>query len=306
METALLIIGILAFAASFFLPAGKDENIDKEQRRLNEKEIAKQVKAKMEEAKIKLNKSVDATVSDAVEKVERSLDKLTNEKIMAVNEYSDTVLADIHKNHEEVVFLYDMLNDKQTRLKDTVKEAELAAKTATRSVRNVQESIAGAPVLSGQDILIQLAAAERRRQEEERAAKEREEEEKRKAAEAEAAKKAAAAKKKAAAQKRKAEEEKKAAEKKAAAESDIEGIKLDHDSQNNAIDVIDEKGEVDDGAARRESEQSSRESGGARNRNDEILSLHDEGISNIEIARQLHLGVGEVKLVIDLFKGKEK
>lgn len=32
------------------------------------------------------------------------MERLTNEKIMAVNEYSDTVLEEINKNHKEAVF----------------------------------------------------------------------------------------------------------------------------------------------------------------------------------------------------------
>ena len=39
------------------------------------------------------------------------------------------------------------------------------------------------------------------------------------------------------------------------------------------------------------------------NNNDRILRLHKEGYSNVEIAKELGLGVGEVKLVINLFKG---
>ena len=39
------------------------------------------------------------------------------------------------------------------------------------------------------------------------------------------------------------------------------------------------------------------------NKNDKILELHRQGRSDVAIARQLGLGVGEVKLVIDLFEG---
>ena len=39
------------------------------------------------------------------------------------------------------------------------------------------------------------------------------------------------------------------------------------------------------------------------NSNDRILSLHKEGKSNMAIAKELGLGIGEVKLVIDLFEG---
>ena len=42
---------------------------------------------------------------------------------------------------------------------------------------------------------------------------------------------------------------------------------------------------------------------GMENNNEEILRLHKEGKSNVAIAKELGLGVGEVKLVIDLFEG---
>ena len=38
------------------------------------------------------------------------------------------------------------------------------------------------------------------------------------------------------------------------------------------------------------------------NNNDSILTLHKRGMMDIDIARELGLGLGEVKLVIDLFE----
>ena len=38
------------------------------------------------------------------------------------------------------------------------------------------------------------------------------------------------------------------------------------------------------------------------NNNDRILEMHKQGKSNVAIAKELGLGVGEVKLVIDLFE----
>ena len=43
--------------------------------------------------------------------------------------------------------------------------------------------------------------------------------------------------------------------------------------------------------------------GAVENNNDRILRLYKEGYSNVDIAKELGLGVGEVKLVINLFKG---
>ena len=40
------------------------------------------------------------------------------------------------------------------------------------------------------------------------------------------------------------------------------------------------------------------------NNNEKILKLHKQGKSNMAIAKELGLGIGEVKLVIDLFEKK--
>ncbi len=43
--------------------------------------------------------------------------------------------------------------------------------------------------------------------------------------------------------------------------------------------------------------------GNGGNSNEQILKLHREGKSNMAIAKELGLGIGEVKIVIDLFEG---
>lgn len=53
-----------------------------------------------------------------------------------------------------------------------------------------------------------------------------------------------------------------------------------------------------------ENEEKTELSGDAMNHNDMILELHKEGLSKVEIAKRLDLGVGEVSLVIGLYKGE--
>ena len=139
MEIILLIIGIGAFVASFLVPAS-GEQLSREERKHADEEIKACVEKHLNEASSKINHSVDEAVQYAVEKTERSLERLSNEKIMGVSEYADTVLTDIHKNHEEVVFLYDMLNDKQTALKNTVSEIEKTAKAASTLANQAKET----------------------------------------------------------------------------------------------------------------------------------------------------------------------
>lgn len=57
--------------------------------------------------------------------LEEKMSQLSNEKIIGISEYSDQVLEKIQKNHEEVVFLYDMLNAKQEEVKALVHDVDM-------------------------------------------------------------------------------------------------------------------------------------------------------------------------------------
>ena len=89
--------------------------------------------------------AVDETVHYSMEKTERGLERLTNEKMTAVSEYAQTVLEDIHKNHEEVMFLYDMLNNKHENLKETATEVSMAVKEASVKVSELDAARAAEP-----------------------------------------------------------------------------------------------------------------------------------------------------------------
>ena len=109
MEIILLLFGCAIFIGSFLIPAEKKKQGEKEQ--FQEETVRKIIDEEIKEAKSQICDIVDETITYAMEKTERSMERLTNEKIMAVNEYSDTVLEEINKNHKEAVFLYDMLSD---------------------------------------------------------------------------------------------------------------------------------------------------------------------------------------------------
>lgn len=129
LEIVLLIAGVIIFTGSFFLPLGGEKNTGIDQKAAKE-EIHGLVEEEMNNVLSKMQDKMEETSEDAIEKAERALERLTNEKIMAVNEYSDTVLQEIHKNHEEAMFLYDMLNSKHANIKDTVSKMDKAVKAA--------------------------------------------------------------------------------------------------------------------------------------------------------------------------------
>ena len=244
LEIVLLIAGIIIFTGSFFLPLGGEKNaaIDK---KAAKEEIHGLVEEEMNTVRSKMQGKMEETSEDAIEKAERSLERLTNEKIMAVNEYSDTVLQEIHKNHEEVMFLYDMLNSKHANIKDTVSKMDKAVKASENKTAENK-------------------AAENKTV------------------------------------------ENKTAENKAAADKTA----VDKTAVDKTAGTMAEEKTAD--TSRTESliqPENSPEIGfmgemvqEGQNNNEKILEMHRQGKSTVAIAKELGLGVGEVKLVIDLYK----
>ncbi|TGY96816.1 hypothetical protein E5329_07405 [Petralouisia muris] len=120
IEIVLLIIGVVMMVASFFI-AEKLSNQDLDKvAELSTEEMQRILERSLNDAQIKVDNMVDQVIDHSIEKsmevVERALDKETNEKMRAITEYSDTVLESIHKTHNEVMFLYSMLNDKHSEL----------------------------------------------------------------------------------------------------------------------------------------------------------------------------------------------
>lgn len=119
LEITLILIGLLIIAISYYISEKNGSAVetvkeletvaDYEERKKTQKDI----KRDLENLKEEVLASADA-----------SLCKLSNEKIMAVNEYGDMVLDRIDKNHSEVVFLYSMLTDKEKELKELIAGAQ--------------------------------------------------------------------------------------------------------------------------------------------------------------------------------------
>ena len=218
LEVVLLIAGIVIFIGSFLLPSGKESGINKEAAK---EEIKGLVEEEMQTVRSQMQDKMDETSEDALEKAERSLERLTNEKIMAVNEYSDTVLQEIHKNHEEAMFLYDMLNNKHANIKDTVSKMDQAVKAAENQAK--------------------IKTEEPREQQMEKTSEEK-------------------------------------------------PVEVQENTE-----PMESAGSPEIGFMGETAEE-------GQNNNEKILEMHRQGKSTVAIAKELGLGVGEVKLVIDLYK----
>ena len=117
-----LIAGAVCIGASFLMKEKTD--IDSQEKEKLAEEI--RVKALSEESIKKVMTEVEkkftGKLSDIAEdKLEGNTDRMSeiaNNKMLAINEMSGQLIEKIEQNHKEVIFLYDMLNEKSDNLKD--------------------------------------------------------------------------------------------------------------------------------------------------------------------------------------------
>ncbi len=115
IEIILLVAGVICVIVSFVMPSGSKEKEESgtasfENNYLSKQEIIHQI-----------DDAVSEHIGDIIEKTEASLDKISNTKILEMQDYADTILGEMNKNHNETMFLYDMLNDKSREIKGIVR-----------------------------------------------------------------------------------------------------------------------------------------------------------------------------------------
>ena len=133
-EVVLLLCGIICVAVSFIMGDSKEKNTDDKDYDANLTEEQK------EDIRRQVTDIIDEEMLNASEKTEVSLDKISNTKILEMNEYADNILGEINRNHNEAVFLYDMLNDKAKEVKSTVKDVNVTKK----QVEKIQAEVTSA------------------------------------------------------------------------------------------------------------------------------------------------------------------
>lgn len=358
LEIVLLAIGLIIFIASFLIPDKKSSDASK----IDGEALLAQIEEKVEESKQKIDEMTDETLSYSMEKTERAIDKLTNEKILAIGDYSDTVIDEISKDHNEVVFLSDMLNKNKKDLTTLLLKAVETSRTATESANGAYDLAENASKLADEAMekakkagsaadfaedkmisvkkkMIEGDAAEIKPDLPVEAEKSIEEEQK-----PEEVKKTSEIKKTVKKSQKKTEAESEAKEEKtpkaaktskaksskedkAAKESKDETEKAVEKEKSSVAKKVSEGAQISladleetDSAPIRTMNETSgdaaaelfkKASGALRfdtsadgngNNNERILAMHRLGRSNMAIARELGLGVGEVKLVIDLYQ----
>lgn len=117
-----LIIGVSCIGASFFIKEKADiDNHEKEKiaeeirgRALSEDSI-KKVMTRVEKG---FSEKLSAISEDKLGGFADKMSEIANDKMLAINDMSGQLIEKIEQNHKEVIFLYDMLNEKSDYLKD--------------------------------------------------------------------------------------------------------------------------------------------------------------------------------------------
>lgn len=296
----MIIIGMIICLASFFI--SEKWSSPKENAYSSLMSIDEDYEFSERELRIIRRKIEDVIANQAKDilyETNESLSGMANEKTLALGDYAVAVCEQIEKNHKEVMFLYSMLDDKQKDIMKTVRivnDANKEAKDILEKVKQVDAERQDMNVtVSKQSALDQLTALSHKWKEvgldndSQDDIKKENQETAKQVSESAKGNVTAVTKEDVSA---------------ATNESNVnypdtieDNISVDLDDMEDVFAEIDQT-EIDfDEVLEEEFKEN-------ENSNDIILQMHRNGNSIIEIAKQLGLGVGEVKLVIDLYQGE--
>lgn len=261
LEIILLIVGVIIFVISFIFSAKMDD-VDAERK-------AELTDIQKESIERQIKDVFDDQVNEVKEKTEIELDRLSNVKMNEMNEYSETILSEINRNHSEVMFLYDMLNEKKKEVNNTVRDVMAVKKEINDTIKNSQiiKAETDDGVMTGEQVVQSEKPAATKKTRTTKAKNDKVSSQTEEKVDNVVADEVKTTKRK---RKTTAKVEK------------ADDIIVDTSSKTNEVD---------------------NQSASVVNNNEKILKLHAEGKSVVEIAKELGLGIGEVKLVIDLFRG---
>lgn len=127
-DIILIIFGLIIVFLSYFL---SEKVLDKLSDK-NKKEKNAEIEAndnlqfieEIEQIKDKVETILEDKKINKMIEVEEDLGHISNEKIMAFDEFSKQVFEKIEANHKEVVFLFNMLNEKKEEIKKIINETD--------------------------------------------------------------------------------------------------------------------------------------------------------------------------------------
>ena len=247
IEIILLLVGCVFMIGSFFISEKLSSSELNKIAELSEDELKKIIEREVNNAGTQMDDVIEQKIEEAGEQAERAMEKESNEQIMQIHEYSETVMESMKKTHDEIMFLYSMLNDKHTEMTSMTGDLQRLA----ADIRNLQENMSAN---AGTSIRKPVAESNVAQQP--------------------------------------------VMKQNAVVQPMTETI----DVQPEPEVQVNRFQEIQEPEQKTEKPETADAQGMS---NDMILKLYEQGLSKVEIAKQLGRGLGEVNLVIELYKGDE-
>lgn len=126
-EIILLMLGFLSVSISFFVGKQGKDKVEEEH---GENGFSRDLWTDKEEEMIReqIARILSEEKNDIVVETTNILNRRSNEKIMEFDEFSSQVLAKISHNHDEVVFMYNMLTDKEKEWREAAAKRPVAVR----------------------------------------------------------------------------------------------------------------------------------------------------------------------------------
>ena len=247
IEIILLLAGCVFMIGSFFISEKLSSSELDKIAELSEDELKKIIEREVNNAGTHMDDVIGQKMEEAGGQAERAMEKEANEQIMQIHEYSETVMESMKKTHDEIMFLYSMLNDKHTEMTSMTGDLQRLA----ADIRNLQENLSAK---AGTSIRKPVAESHVVQQP--------------------------------------------VMKQNAVVQPMTETI----DVQPEPEVQVNRFQEIQEPEQKTEKPETADAQGMS---NDMILKLYEQGLSKVEIAKQLGRGLGEVNLVIELYKGDE-
>lgn len=298
----MILIGFIIIIASFFITESlikKEENYNVDLMTVDDNYEFSEREQRI--IKRKIEDAIADQAKDILYETNDSLAAMANEKTIALGDYAVAVCDEIEKNHKEVMFLYSMLEDKQKEIMKTVHDVNKARADVKQilselgerfTVKMPEKNVEERPVEKAVEVKRQTAIDQLTALRQMKAQLDIKEEE----------------------QTVYSGDNMKSDFETAYVLQESKDAAIHTDNEDVTQDALEEDGILDDDKDKsfEEMDQTEivhdevleQESADNENSNEIILKMYRDGDNVINIAKQLGLGVGEVKLVIDLYKGE--
>ena len=247
IEIILLLVGCVFMIGSFFISEKLSSSELNKIAELSEDELKKIIEREVNNAGTQMDDVIEQKIEEAGEQAERVMEKESNEQIMQIHEYSETVMESMKKTHDEIMFLYSMLNDKHTEMTSMTGDLQRLA----ADIRNSQENMSAKAGTSIRKPVAESHVAQQPVMKQ---------------------------------------------------NADVQPMTETIDVQPEPEVQVSRFQEIQEPEQKTEKPETADAQGMS---NDMILKLYEQGLSKVEIAKQLGRGLGEVNLVIELYKGDE-